>query len=336
MSGPRRAGGRAERRRDGGPRDAGRSRRATLATGAAAALAAAALALAAPRGAEGQEAPALDRVEAAADSGRADRARSLLERWFESRAGEASPEARTRAEFLRARLTSDADSAARIYLRAAVDGGAGYGDRAWLRLAQLRLAAGEHRKALQALDRLRSDYPATDLTAESWLWTGRARRAAGEDAWACSAWERALEAAGSADGRIRRRVREALGGCGGAAADAAGAASGERPADPSPAPDSVAPAPADSAGPTPPDTAAPRSGWVVQLGAFRDRSGAEKLRRAVGEAIPDADPVVVSAGPDGELYRVQTRPPTDRAAARELARELEARQFSVILVRIGP
>lgn len=291
------------------------------------ALLLAAASAAAPPPAAAQEAPGLDRVEAAADSGLADSARAMLERWLEERAAGASPDARARAEFLRARLTRDADSAASRYLRAAVDGGAGYGDRAWLRLAQLRLAGGEYRRALRVLDRLRSDYPSTDLTAESWLWTGHARRAAGEDAWACAAWERALESAVTSDGEVRRRAREAMSGCGAAAAPGEGAAAGggkDRPP------------PADTTPRGVPDTAATRSGWVVQLGAFRDRTGAEKLRRAVGEQVPEADPVVVSAGPEGELYRVQTRPPTGRAAARDLARELESRQFSVILVRIGP
>ena len=281
--------------------------------------------VAAPRPAAAQGASALDAVEAAADSGRADSARAVLDRWFASRSESASPRQRTRARFLRARLTRDADSAASRYLRVAMQGVPGYGDRAWLRLAQLRLAAGEPARAMQVLERLRSDYPATGLTARSWLWTGHARRAAGQGAEACAAWRRALETAASGEDAVRRRARSAAEGCGAASADDAGPA------------DDAADAPADSAAPGPADdTGARRSGWVVQLGAFRDRSGAEKLVSTVGERVPDVELVIVPPGPDRELHRVQTRPPGDRASARRLADELESRQLSAIVVRTGP
>lgn len=284
---------------------------AAAARGTLAPLALGAL-LAAPSTGAAQDAPDLDRVEAAADSGRADSARAMLDRWFEARGGEAGREAEGRARFLRARLTSDADSAADLYLRVAMDDAAGVGDRAWLRLAQLRVAGGEPERAIRVLDRLRSDYPATDLTAESWLWTGHARRAAGRADGACAAWRRAAEAAGSPDGELGRRARDALSACG---ADGSAAAAGPETA-----------APGDSAS----------SGWAVQVGAFRDRAGAESLRRAVGERVPDADLVIVPPGPGEELFRVRTRSLGDRADARRLADELESRRLSAIVVRTDP
>lgn len=259
--------------------------------------------LAAPRTAAAQEAPPLDRIESAADSGRVDSARAMLERWTEARAGDAGSEARLRARYLRARLTSDADSAADLYLKAAVAGGAGVGDRAWLRLAQLRLAAGEPERALRVLDRLRSDYPATALTAESWLWTGHAHRAAGREEAACGAWRRAEETARSREEDLRRRAREALSAC--------------------EAPTGVAADTVDA-------------GWAVQLGAFRERAGAESLRRVAGKRISGVEFLVVSPGPDEELFRVRTRPLGDRAAARRLAERIESRQLSAIVVRTGP
>jgi len=296
---------------------------------AAAVLLAAAAVLLVPAGALAQDPPALDAIEAAADSGYTDSARAMLDRWREAREGDASPEQRTRASFLRARLTRDADSAASRYLRVAVDGGPGYGDRAWLRLAQLRLAAGEPGRALQVLDRLRSDYPTTGLTAESWLWTGHARRASGQGEEACAAWRRAVETAGPDGAPVRRRARAALDGCGSAAAaedsDRAEGADEAGDAEADPAPEGA-----------PADTAARRSGWVVQLGAFRHRSGAEKLRRTVGERVPDVELVIVPPGADEKLHRVQTFPPGDRASARSLAEDLESRQISAIVVRTRP
>lgn len=275
------------------------------------------------RTAAAQGAPTLDRVEAAADSGRVDSARAMLERWYARRSEEAPPRARHRARFLGARLTADADSAAERYLRVAVDGGAEYGDRAWLRLAQLRLAEGEPERALRALDRLRSDYPGSGTEAESWLWTGHARRAAGRPEGACSAWRRAARAAEGAERPVARRARRALGSCPeGAAEEAeparAAADSVARDADRAPAADSA------------------RSGWAVQLGAFSARANAERLRRTVGERVPAEELAIVPPGPGDELFRVQTRPPTDRSAARRLHRDLEARGVSSIVVRIRP
>lgn len=292
-------------------------------------LLAGAACLLAPVGAVAQDPPALEAIEAAADSGYTDSARAMLDRWQEVRGRDPSPEERTRASFLRARLTRDADSAASRYLRVAVDGGPGYGDRAWLRLAQLRLAAGEPGRALQVLDRLRTDYPTTALTAESWLWTGHARRASGQGEEACDAWRRAVATAGPDGAPVRRRARAALDGCGSAAAtdesDRADEADEAGDAGADPAPEG---APADSA--------ARRSGWVVQLGAFRHRSGAEKLRSTVGERVSDVELVIVPPGPDEKLHRVQTFPPGDRASARSLADQLESRQISAIVVRTRP
>lgn len=294
------------------------------ATAALLLLAAGAVCLAAPADAVAQEPPALDAVEAAVDSGYTDSARAMLDRWREARGGDASPEQRTRAGFLRARLTRDADSAASRYLRVAVDGGPGYGDRAWLRLAQMRLAAGEPGRALQVLDRLRSDYPGTELAARSWLWTGHARRAAGQGEEACAAWRRAMESSRADEETVRGRARAALDGCDAAAADEAGEAAG------------TGEVRSDSVQQPPADSAAPRSGWVVQLGAFRHRSGAEKLRSTVGERVPDVELVIVPPGPEEKLHRVQTFPPGDRASARSLADELESRQISAIVVRTRP
>lgn len=276
--------------------------------------------LLAPPGAAAQEPPGLDAIEAAADSGLADSARAMLDRWSAERSEGAAPEERARARYLRARLTPDADSAASRYLDVALAGRPGYGDRAWLRLAQLRLAAGEPARALEVLDRLRTDFPASELATESWLWTGHARRASGREAEACEAWRRALESSSAGEDPVRRRARAALEGCGGSGA-------GREP---------EAGAGGDPAAEGPSGAAAADTVWVVQLGAFRDRAAAEKLRDAAGERAPDVELAIVPPGPDDDLYRVQTRPPGDRASARSLHDELESRQLAAIVVRTDP
>jgi hypothetical protein len=148
-------------------------------------------------------------VEAALDSGRVERARELLAGWEEGDAGPAADEAR-RALFLRARLTADADSAEVLYLDVALEGDARYGDRAWLRLAQLHLARGEPGRARSELERLRTDYPSSDLSGASWYWTGLAAAGAGDGGAACRAWRRA---ASEAEGTAAELASRALDGC---------------------------------------------------------------------------------------------------------------------------
>lgn len=157
--------------------------------------------------------PSLDRIAAAADAGRADEAREALGRWFAARADRVDRRDLVRARFLRARLTSDADSARTDYLWIAIDGGGEHGAAAWLRLAQLDLAAGDPDRALQDLARLRADY-AGELVPTSWLWTGFAYESAGRLEDACRSWERAARLGSErGDADARSRAREAADRC---------------------------------------------------------------------------------------------------------------------------
>lgn len=159
-------------------------------------------------------APSLDRIATAADAGRADEAREGLARWFAAHEEEADRRDLVRARSLRARLTRDADSARTDYLWIAIDGGGEHGAAAWLRLAQLDLAAGDPDRALQDLARLRADY-AGELVPTSWLWTGFAHESAGRLEDACRAWERAARLAEERDDEdARARAREAADRCG--------------------------------------------------------------------------------------------------------------------------
>jgi tetratricopeptide (TPR) repeat protein len=137
---------------------------------------------------------ALDRIEAAIEAGSTTGLREELERWLADGDG-ASPEDLGRAAFLRARLISDGDSARSEYLTIALDGRSSYGARAWLRLAQLELARGEPARAVEDLERFRSDYPRSPLTAASYYWSARALESGGELDEACSFFDRALDEA---------------------------------------------------------------------------------------------------------------------------------------------
>ena len=158
--------------------------------------------------------PELHRIEAGADSGRVAEARTDLERWFAEHGSEADRRSLARARFLRARLSQDADSARSEYLWIAIDGGSEYGAPAWLRLAQLDLVRGDPPRARRDLERLRADYPASDLVAESWYWTGVAAETQGDLEGACAAWERSVQdAAARGDPEAERRSGEALAVC---------------------------------------------------------------------------------------------------------------------------
>lgn len=152
----------------------------------------------------------LDRIEAAADSGKVSEAREGLERWFRTATEDTPREEMSRARFLRARLTADADSARSDYLWVAIDGGTDRGAAAWLKLAQLDLMQGDPERALLNLARLRDDYPGSALVPVTWFWAGMAHAATGRLEEACRAWDRATGlAAREGDRDTEERSRDA-------------------------------------------------------------------------------------------------------------------------------
>lgn len=271
------------------------------------ALAAAALLAAAPPlQAQAGSGDGLDAIAAAVDSGEVDRARRLLASWREGPAASADLEQLRRADFLRARLASDADSARRTYARLAVEARGEVAGRARLRLAQLHLAEDEPRPALRQLELVRNDLPGERLAAESWLWTGRARLASGDTAEACSALRRAAEAGG----RLREQAAGVTDGCGleGTGPRVRIGAEDEAEAE---------------------DDASSADGWAVQLGAFGDRSAAERMRERARDAGWEARRL--PPGDDG-LHRVRVGSWSDRPAAEETARSLREDGFQVLVV----
>lgn len=269
---------------------------------AALGLAISLLAAAAPApGQEGDSGAALDSVEAALDSGRVEAAGSALERWTRDRAPEASPRELARARLLRARMAEDPDAARRAYAGLALEGGP-EGARARLRLAQLRLARGQHDRALEELQVLRADYPGRPPAAEAWLWTGRVRDAAGDGEAACRAYRRAEETARTVSApAVQEAAGSALAGCGGGAGDGA---DGGRAGD--------------------------GAAFAVQLGAFSTRQAALELRDRLEEAGFEAR--VLSPGGGEGLHRVRVGTARDRRGAEALAERLERRGFDALVV----
>jgi tetratricopeptide (TPR) repeat protein len=132
-------------------------------------------------------------------------ARTELDRWFSANQETAPRADVVRARYLRARLTSDADSARSEYLWVAVDGRSEYSAAAWLRLAQLSLVENDPQRAGQDLERLRADYPESVWVADSWYWSGVALESSGDLEGACDAWDRA-RGTRSLDPDVRARL----------------------------------------------------------------------------------------------------------------------------------
>lgn len=268
--------------------------RASRPGAASVALAAVLLLVTSRPGALAQEGPpSLDAVEAAADRGQLGEARGLLERWREARGDGADRAASERARLLAARLSTDPDSARTLYAGLAVSGGPDVAAEARLRLAQLRLAEGRPERALEDLELLRADHPSHPLSAASWLWTGHARRLAGDVAGACEAYRSAVRLTG--DEELRGRAEGALSRC------------------------RDGPAVGRSDG----------TGWSVQLGAFSDASAARALARRADEAGFPAR--VLEPGEDG-LRRVRSGRWASRADAEAAARRMAGRGFRVLIV----
>ena len=217
---------------------------------------------------QGQGVPSLDAIERAADSGDTAEARGLLARWFDS------PEALNRqadvgrARFLRARLAADLDSARVDYLWVAIRGDNRYGAASRMRLAQLYIAEGRLDRAEADLERLRADYPGSQLVVSSWLWTGNVRSASGDAAGACAAWQRVVAApSGAIASDDRELARAAVERCG---------ASEQRPPD----------------------------AFTVQLGAFQAREAALDLRNRVMSTGATAR--IIEPEDPGGLFRVRS------------------------------
>lgn len=238
----------------------------------------------------------LDAVESAADRGDVENARQRLAEWFDSQEAASRDADVERARFLRARLSSDLDSARVDYLWVSIRGDDRYGAAARLRLAQLYVAEGRLQRALEDLDRLRSDFPGSSLIVTSWLWTGNVLAAAGDPEGACEAWERAATAPVTEPTRADQQLaRESLDEC--------------RTMDPT------------------------LPMFTVQLGAFRSRPAAVDLRDRVA-ATGSSVRLVEPQEQDG-LYRVRSGRFVGREEAARHAVRLTQEGFAGIVVPEG-
>lgn len=258
----------------------------------------------------------LERIEAAADSGRVAEARRELARWLAGHGQAATPRDRAHASFLRGRLATDPDSAVDAYTRVAIGDQLPWAAEARLRLAQLRLARRQYDRALSDLATLRADFPGDSLAEGSWVWTGAALAGRGDTARACEAWSRAVAVGGEA--AEAARMRRGAAGCPGASRAAVG---------------TPRPGAATAAGATRAAASGTGPVWAVQLGAFSTRQAAEDLRDRVRRAGFQAR--VLEASAADSLYRVRSVRLERSSQADTLRARLQAAGFTAIIVEVG-
>lgn len=102
------------------------------------------------------------------------------------------------------------------------------------------------------------------------------------------------------------------------------APAGTAPADPLTTPSSTSPAPASNAAERPEAGAAsPARGFWIQLGAFRQRDGADRLRQRLSDDLSWLAPLL-GVFTDRNLLRVQAGPYADRSEATRVAQRVRA------------
>jgi hypothetical protein len=265
-------------------------------------------AAAAPAGA--QDNPAIREAVRLAGDGRGDEARQIVAAELSrARPGEAPY---VEALYWRARLTAVGDSAERDLRRIAIE----YPTSRWapealLQLTQLAMAAGNPVSAFALAERLRSDYPESELRPQAAFWAGRAAFDLGDGRAACALLDSA-RTEGAVDVEFVNRVAFYRSRCGGAPAappTGPGAPPTAQPATPTPAdvvgrtpaaarPDSVhaarpvpltagrpsaPPAPARQPAASPPGPAA-AGRYTVQVAAARTDREEQAVMRKIGRA----------------------------------------------------
>ena len=276
---------------------------------------------------------ALDRVQNLINAGRFTEAGNTLTQWERTNGvdSNASSNDRARALLLRGLLTTDAAQAQESYLAVVMSYPASaVAPQALLRLGQGLLTAGETRRAIAYLERLRSDYPRARERDTGLLWLARAYAAASSNAAACTT---AREAARTSDANVRTLAeleRDRV--CVGQPPqrpDSVRTQPQQRPdsARTQPRPTTVAPPRNDSVRR---DVApAPSGDYAVQFAAFSVRTSANSVAAQLRSKGFDARVAQIEGS---ELYRVRVGSFASSSDASSMAQRMRAAGFAGIIV----
>jgi len=269
---------------------------------------------AAVRPAVAQSDPSIRAAVQLAAEGRGDSARKIVAAELAKATKGSAPY--IEALFWRGRLATSGDSAENDLRHVALDySNSPWADDALLQLAQLAMAAGNPTSALQLAERLRSDYPGSNLHARAALWGGRAAFDLGDPVAACAFLDSA-RTEGADDVEFQNQVAFYRSRCTAAVLQPRAAADSAAPADTSHR-QAAAPAPAQARPPVTADSAAPRAApphtaqFEVQVAATRSRSQAQSVAHRVERSGESAR---IVTGADG-YFRVRTGPYVSRKEA---------------------
>lgn len=261
----------------------------------------------------------LDRVQNMIASGRFTEARNTLGQWETAHGdprSDATPADRARALYLKGVLSTEPKEAEDAFLGVVMSyPSSAVAPEALLRLGQGMLTAGEPRRAVAYLERLRSDYPGAPQQEHAWLWLARAHLAAGTPAAACTTARNGANAATDMNTRVLLELER----------DRA-CTPGAQTAD----------SPFATARPTPPPAPAQQQRgtaaageFAVQTGAYRELSSAQNIAGQMRARGFNVRVVLVS---DSPLHRVRFGTFATRAEADAAARTIRDAGFATVVV----
>jgi tetratricopeptide (TPR) repeat protein len=272
-----------------------------------------------PRASAAQQRPLLDQADGAISNGTLSEARSLLERWRRENP-RPDDEQQARYHLLAARVTMSGDSAEDRYLNVAVNFSTSrVAPEALLRLAQARYARGDTTQATEYLERLLSDYPNADQRPMAAIWLARVQAGARSNSSLCQTL-RAVQPGTNPEtidllkGELQR---------------VCGTAAGMRTPEPRVVRTDAPPTRPQPVTPTP--SASNATGKVsIQVGAFRDLSGARELKAQIERAGISSVRLVRTTG--SNLIRVRVGRYANRTAAAPTLERLASADISAVLV----
>lgn len=248
------------------------------------------------------------------------------------------------ALYTQGRIAANTGDMQKAMLRVAVEfADSPWADNALLQLAELSYANGDLAGTERNLERLRSDYPTTDVMAPASLWAARAYFAQGNTAAGCGWLKGGIPAAGT-NIELLNQLQFMNSRCLGADTTAQrtdtthpAAAAPAQAQPPAPAPDTAKkPAPTPTPAPAPaaaaPAAAPAASTWSVQVAALKAESQATTVMEMLGR---DGFPPHLVKDADG-TFKVRAGKFATKAEATAYARKMRRKYGQVFVVEERP
>jgi cell division protein FtsN len=268
--------------------------------------------------AQQQQRPLLDQVDGAIANGTFSDARALLDEW-RRRNPRADQEDRARYHVLSARVTMNADSAEDGYLTVAVNyPTTRVAPEALLRLAQARHMSADTAQAIAYLERMVADYPNAEQLPMAAVWLARLTPNSRNNSSLCQKLRGIPPGSNPETLSLLRTELQRV--CGTSVA--------VTPTRPAPTRPARTDAPSES--PTQSASSSATGKIAIQVGAFRETSGAREVKAQLERA--GITGVRLVRVPGNQLIRVRVGRFANRAAASATLARLANADISAVLV----